>query len=407
MGLVATQAHVLGRDQKFYVITESVMGTFVKATTAASCNVLSTTFVPNTERKDRLDALMASRDVLERITGKNAYTWNAEMYWVPPGTDAEPDFGDMVSAAMGLAVADGTNEWTYALGSAQTVKTLSMTRHVNDMWQESLSGAWVEEMKLSIAGGEEPKVSFSGGAMSYAVTGYGTLNGAMAASATTMIVQADERNMFATNASAAGGAGAGARSVVSITDGVDTDDDVEVTAELATASNFTVTAIGAAEQATAAAVTPYVPTHTNAGSPISGTAGTFTIDDVSDATFNIVFTSFDLTLKNNLKPFDDEALTKNVRDLVPGMREILGSVTFRMRQDHIETILNRYQFDTRAIALTCGGAATTHTRLEIAIPTAEILFSEASIPQTEEATITLPFKALGASGNDAFTLKST
>jgi hypothetical protein len=228
----------------------------------------------------------------------------------------------------------------------------------------------------------------------------------MAASATAMIMQADEKNIFATNASAAGGAGAGARSVVTITDGVDTDDDVEVVAHPSVA-NYTVTAIGAAEQADNADVTPYVPTHTNAGSPISGTAGTFTIDDVSDATFGVVFTAFELTLKNNYKPFDDEALTQNVRDLVPGIRDITGSVTFRMRQDHLETILNRNEFATRAIALTCGGAATTHTRLEIAIPTAEILFSEAQIPSDMEATITLPFKALGSSGDDAFTLKST
>jgi hypothetical protein len=406
MGLVATQAHVKGQDQKFFVIKETTMGTFVKATTAASCNVLTTSFVANTKRKDRLDALMASRDILERITDKNEYSWSADMYWVPSGAKATaPDFGDMVLAAMGTETV-GANDVTYSLNSNQTMTTLSMTRHMKDIFQEALCGAWVEEMKLSIAGGDEPKVSFSGGAMTYAATGAGTLNGAMAASATTMIVQTDEKNMYATNASAAGGAGAGARSVVSITDGVDTDDDVEVTVD-SSAPSFTVTAIGGAEQADAADVTPYVPTHTDAGSPISGTAGTFTIDDVSDATTDIIFTAFELTLKNNFKPFDDEALTANVRDGVPGMREITGSCTFRVRQDLIETILNRYELATRAIALTCGGAAQTGTRLEISIPTAEILWSEVQVPQTDEATITLPFKALGSSGNDAFTLKHT
>ena len=405
MGLVATQAHVLGRDQKFYVSAESTMGTFVKPTTAHSCNVLTSSFVPNTNRKDRLDALMASRDVTERITGKNEYSWNVEMSWVPPGSDVEPDFGDMVKAAMGT-VTDGVDEFTYSLNSNQTLTTLSLTRHHAEIFQEALCGAWVEEMKLTFAGGEEPKVSFSGGAMTYAATGAGTLNGAMAGSATTMIVQTDEKNMYATNASAAGVAGAGARSVVQIDDGSDPSTDIEVTVDSA-APSFTVTAIDANGADDAAAVTPYVPTHTDAGSPISGISGTYTIDDVSDATFDLVVTGFELTLKNNLKPFDDEAFTANVRDLVPNMRDISGSISFRVRQDHIEHILNRYELDTRAIALAVGGAATSHTRLEVSIPTAEILWAEVAIPQTEEATISLPFKALGSSGDDAFTLKST
>jgi hypothetical protein len=400
MGLQSNQSHVLGRDQKFFVIKETTPGTFVKATTAASANCLTTSFVPGVGRKDRLDANLATRSITERITDKEEHSWSYEGFWVPSGTkNTAPDIGDMVLAAMGTETVNA-NDVTYSLASSQQLTTLSMTRHLNSIFQESLSGAWVEEMKLTAAGGEEPKISFSGGAMSYAATGYSTLNGAMAASATTMIVQTADKNAFMTNPSAVGGAGAGARSVVVIDDGNDTDNDVEVTADAA--PSFTVTAIGAAEQASGATVNPYVPTHTDAGSPINGVSGSLTYDS-----FSARITGFELTLKNNIKANSDAAIEARVTDVIPGMREVGGSLTFRCRQDHLVHILNRRELTTRALTLNLGGAAQSGTRLVVSIPTLELEWSEVSIPQSEEATISLPFRALGSSGNDEFTLQHT
>ena len=397
MGQQANQSHVRGRDQKFYAIKETTSGVFVKATTAASMNVLTTSMAPDTARKPRIDALMASRDVVELITGKNTYQWSANLNWVPSGTkNTPPDFGDMVLAALGTETVNA-NDVTYSLASAEAVTTLSLTRHCNSIWQESLAGAWVEEMKLARAGGDEPKVSFSGGAMSYAASVPTTLDGAMVA--TTAMV-GDDVNAYETSDSSIGGSGLGAHSVIQ----VDADDNSSAGHDvIADDGAGTFTLLAAATGSDGNAVVPYVPTHTDAGSPISGTSGTFTIDD----SFNLVVTGFEITIKNNIKPFDDEAFTANVRDLNPGMREITGSITFRARQDHLIKILDRTALGTIDIDLAVGGAAQSGTRLEIAMPYCAPQWGEVSIPETEEATHTMPFRAIGSSGNDAITFVHT
>jgi hypothetical protein len=52
-----------------------------------------------------------------------------------------------------------------------------------------------------------------------------------------------------------------------------------------------------------------------------------------------------------------------------------------------------------------GGAAQSGTSLDITFPACELLWSEAQVPQTEEATINVPFKALGTgTGNNEYTI---
>lgn len=410
MGLQTNQGHVLGRDQKLFWVDETVPGTFVKPVTSTDAhapthrnpNVLTTSFVPNFKRKDRTDAFMASRDILERIDDKSEHTWSAEGFYVPSGTiDVAPDWGPIILAAMGVQTVNGATSVVYTLNSVQTLKTLSMTRHfappAGAIFQEALAGCWVEELGMSFAGGEEPKISASGGAMTYAATGTSTLNGAMVAS-TTMIVQTADKNSFMTSPSAVGGAGAGARSVVQIDDGSSPQTDAEVTVDSA-APSFTIDTPGSHDDA--AVVTPFVPTHTDSGSPIAGINGTFTWDS-----FGLVLTAFEWTLKNNLKMFDDEAFTRDVTDVIPNLREITGSMTFRVRKDHVVHILNRKEFATRALSLAVSGGSAG-TNLAISMPTCEMEFNEVASPQTEEATINATFRALGSSGDDALTITHT
>jgi len=249
---------------------------------------------------------------------------------------------------------------------------------------------------MAFANGEEPKVSASGGAMNYAATGVSTLNGAMGG-VTTMVV--DDANFAQTNASAAGGAGAGAASVVKI----DADDNSGagflVTVDSA-APSFTIEAVATGSDG--AAVIPFVPTYSLTGSPISGIAGTFTWDS-----FAAVLTALEFTLKNNFAPFNDEALTQHVRDAGVGDRIIKGSMTFRVRKDHLIHILNRKAFAAKALSLTVGGAAQSGTRLVVTMGQCEMDITEVQAPESGEATINASFSALGSSGNDALTLMHT
>lgn len=403
MGLA--QDHILGRDQQFFVATESTPGTFVKPAGASASdssnrhpNVITSSFNPNTKRKDRTDAYMATRDVLERITDKEEISWSVDMFYIPSGTkNVAPDCGGLLQAA-GFTETVNANDVSYAMHSNQALTACSMTRHWSGIYQEALAGCVVDSMKMMFAGGEEPKISFSGRAMSFAHTGTSTLNGAMSAS-TTMVVQTADKNAFMTNANAAGTASEGARSVIKIDDGSSPQTDAEVDVDTS-APSFTISAAGTHDNA--AVVTPYVPTHADKGSPIAGTSGTFTWDS-----FAAKVTALEFEIKNNVTYNDDEAFAGGMTDAIPNLREITGSMTFRIRKDHVIHIQNRKELVVRALSLTVGGAAQSGTRLVVSMPYCELEFNEVSVPETEEATINATFRALGSSGNDALTLTHT
>lgn len=401
MGVQANEAHVKGTKGKFFIAVESTPGTFVKATTGASFNAESFSMTPKVNRKSRIDAYMASRDVLERITGKSEYVWAANGWWIPSGVkNTAPDCAPFLIGA-GFTETVNANDVSYALNSNQAMTLLSGTRHYQSILQESMAGMWTDEYKFMFSGGDEPKWSASGGGMTYALTVPTTLNGAMAGDTS---LDVDDIYSMETSASATGSAGTGAHSVVQIDSDNNSNAGHDVVADdgaggYTTADNAT--------GADAAAVIPYVPTHTDAGSPISGVSGTLAYDDSVEASVNMVFTQLEITVKNTVKPFNDEAFTQNVRDAIPLMREITGQVTFRVRQDFLRYISNRRSYGVTSITATVGGAAQTGTRLVVTLPYCEIDWSAIDVPAQEEATIALPFTALGSSGNDAMTVMHT
>jgi hypothetical protein len=386
MGLQSSQAHIIGREGRFYIEPEVTPGTFVKATTGGSFNAFKFDMTPNINRKDRVDAYMATRDVLERITGKSEYSWSMEGPWIPSGTkNTAPDVGQFVKAALG-SEAVNANDVTYATNSAQTLLTLSGTRHYQSLFMESMWGMWVEEAKWAFAGGNEPMFSCSGGAMGYVQTSYGTLDGAVVGSNNIIVQDTDEWMM-------------GVNSVLTIDD----QDDRQVTAVVDRA-NQTFTVDGAAlNEDDDDPVVPYAPTHTDVGSPCSGISGSLVLGALSPA----VVTGAEVVLKNNIKALDDIAFAQDVADAIPNLRDVSGNVSFRMRQDHLIYVLNRQEFATVSLTITAGGAAQSGTRLQILVPQAELEFSAVEVPETEEATITVPFRGLGSSGNDAIAVIHT
>lgn len=401
MGL--SNPHALGRDRVFYVENETTAGTFVKPTGGDQniAKLLSSSIDLQQERKERNDA-RSTRSLLERITGKGTISWSIEAYVIPSGTaGTPPDLHELFYAAMGgYANVGGTSD-TYSLSDSQTLRTLSITHHYNDMVQEAIAGAWVNTMTISASGGEEPKVTFEGGAMSYAFTGSSTLNGAVDNSTSFTV---DDSGQFHTNSS-----GTGASSVVWFTDddaGTNSDDnsgagfkvtddssDPTLTAEANIDSGSDVNIAADGDE-----VRPFVPAAASdspQGSPISGIAGSLKLDGGSA----LPITAFEVTLANNIKPLDDEAFKQFPDDVIPGFRNVTGSITFRARKDLVRELGKREAFTQRDIAVVLGsGGGTTCT---INVDQAEFDFSALEVPEAEEGTVTLPFTALSSSASAA------
>jgi hypothetical protein len=466
MGLGTAKAHILGREQQFFVSPEDTPGQFAEAATADSMNIKTTSMTPNVPRKDRSDAYMPTRDITERITGKSEHSWSLEAYYVPSGTkNVAPDCGELLRGVMGTEGVNA-NDVTYSLASTQSFPTFTLHRFFQDLFMEALVGCWVEELTATFAGGAEPVIKASGGAMDYAATGYSlTTDSPLAAAATTVNVTAGEGSSFHDPQSTSiyawsvidVGSDSPTEAITAFADAGDSTHVVVTSAAHGLQNGMVVTIAGTTnyngtfrissvatntfeivdtwvaddatgtwttaghivtdrttdaltvappietQQTVGANVIPEVPTHTDAGSPIAGITGSLVWDSVTMA-----LTAFEITIKNNVKALTDHAFVPHTDDIIPGFREITGKFTAKLRQDFIKKLLERQDRSTTgALAVVAGGAAQSGTRVEIDCGYCEMEYSEVAVPEAEEATVDFTFKALGSSGNDAMTWKHT
>lgn len=374
--------HLLGRNRRFYAKAESSFATFAKPAGTDAIKVLKSSFDFKQERKDRMDSRQ-TRSVLERITARKEVSWTLEAYLVPSGAaGTAPDIGPLLKALLGTETVNASTSVVYTPSSAQSMGSLSMVHEFNTSFMEAVRGAWVEQGTLKIDGGNEPRLEFQGGASDHGGAGVTTLDGALSGGETAVTIT----DAFSIDVG----------TVISI--GSSTNH--EVTAVNAAGTGLTVTPAVSGAQSNGASVTPYVPTETTAGSPIAGVVGSFTVDGTT-----VLITAAEVTIKNNYKALTDEAFASAVSDVIAGFREVSGTLTIRARRDVMIQFQKRKTFTTRDLVLVCGNAAGKI--LTVDMNQVEFEFSALEIPEAEEGTFQVPFKALGSSGEDEISLTFT
>jgi hypothetical protein len=374
--------HALGRERKFFAKTETTAATFAKPAATNAVKALTLKIAKEKDFKVRADSRQ-TRSALERIQGKARVTWEAEGYLMGSGTaGTPPDVHELLSAILATYANVPATSDTYSPASSQTLPTLSLVDHRSNVLMESAKGCWVEELAISVSGGEEPKIKFSGAGMGYAWTGYSTLNGGVATGASTFTPQSADSYNFNVD------------SVVKIGDDDNSGAGYQITQvnRSTHAMTFTPVLAGAGES-NAEAVTPFAPSETTAGSPIAGITGSITIGGTA-----CPITSFELSVKNNVKPMDDEAFAEFPTDAIPKYRTVTGTIGIRIRRDIAKLIANREALTTRAIVVTFGG--TAGARCVVTMSQAELDFSAVETPDEDEATISLPFVAMATGTNE-------
>lgn len=378
MGLVSTQKHALSRQMRFFSKTELGGVGWEEPADTDAAKVISATFSPERPRNVRMDS-RSTRSAMQRVQAKGSIGWTVEAEVIPSGTaGAPPGLHPLYRACLGTYTNTPATSDAYTPANAQTLATVTMVRHFDGVLQESIWGAWVDEMSLSIQGGETPKVSFSGGAMGYVHTGTSTLNGAMVAT-NTMVVDTDDQHAFSIN------------SWIS----VGSNDGVVVTADTSRPS-FTIdgSPISADDSDAVVPYAPAEPTTLYTKAPASGLAGSIIYD--SDT---VAITGMELNIKNNIRPLDDEAFEEFPSDIVPGFREVTGQITMRARQDFIQHLVNRRAYATKAATLTIGGVAGS--QLVVSVPYLEVDYAAVDVPAGDgEVIVTLPFVALGSTAGE-------
>jgi hypothetical protein len=376
--------HALGRDLKFFAKTESTYGTFVKPAATDAAKVLKTSFEHKYNRSDRMDSRQ-TRSLLERITGRQEVTWSVESYLIPSGTaGTPPDIHPLIKNCFGGYTNSPATSDTYAPSNTDSdFGGISMCRHMNNIYMETIFGAWVEQMTLTASGSEEAKLSFEGGAKGFRPTGYSTTDGSY--STGTATVQTADAQSF------------GQYSVIAI----GSNDNTSTGYEVASRSSAVLTlASGTPSGLTAEAVYPFTPTETTAGSPLWGVNGSFTVSGVT-----VPITAFEFTIKNGIKPINDEHGTSSTSDFILGYREVTGSFGIRLRRDLLIQITNRGDFTTRDLAFVIG--STAGSICTVNVDYAELEFAGVEVPEADEAIITIPWRAKGSSGEDEINMVFT
>jgi len=389
MGIAVPDA--LGRERRMAATAEVTYGTFVKPATTSMMKALMSKFSYKQGRKTREDARQ-TRSPQQRITGKKECTWSSEHYIAPRAAGTAPDVGPMLKHALGVETVNASTSVVYTLTRTQGLQgSLSLAHEFSEVVMEALKGAWVQTVKISISGGNEPRISFEGGAADHVQTGYSTA--ASISNSNTVVVTAADQDLFEVDSIVAVGA----------------QTDRKVTAK--TANSLTVD--GAAITATTPVVKPWIPADTYAlddsgntgGDALAEIDGTLTLTDsgsiIAETTPKI--TAFELNITNNFKPINNEAFQDKVTDIIEGYRSITGSITIRARRDWIKLWASRKRFVTTDLFVRVGPASGR--RMEIDLNQIEIEFGDLDIPQEEEGLFTLPFLALGTlAGEDECTI---
>jgi hypothetical protein len=386
MGL--NEKHALGRNQRFVIQPQLSTQTYpafsipdsAAARAPKQLTVLTSSMSYEQERKNRADTSQ-TRDYFERITGNKTVTWGCECHLLIPDQTSgaiNPDWTYLMSSAMGSVASSGAGPYslTYSLTQGQTNEyPMTLMREMNDVMSESVWGAVVEEMTISVAQGDDPKLSFSGTASDYAATATTTVNDA----------SPNNNPITITNA-----ATLTVNSVIKI----GSDDGSSATGfQILSISGNDITLNEAPTSVSDGdAVIPYFDPGitTTSSSLINGISGQLDWGGTSDFEIN----SFSLTVKNNFKPIQ-EAFKAAVQDYVPGRRDITGEIVITGAKDKIMTLIYRYNFDSsNNVVARFGATSSGAEKMTITIAKPEFDFSEVTVPEAEEVTITLPFTAL-------------
>lgn len=453
MGLATGQAHVLGRNQKFFMASETTAGTFKRP---AGTDAVKTqqSLMKHEQTDEPIDDNHDYRYAVETIQNRETNTWSWDGYLIPSGVAATaPDISALLTAALGANNSGASSKWIYSVSNAQAWPTLSLTRQFNQLLQQAMWGCFVDKLSVKLAGGQQPMVHAEGRAMGYAFTGRSSLQVAMSASDqvipaaadyygfdanSVLMIDADDGTNdlgyrvstdHATGAITAFADGGGGQvTVTSAAHGLTAGQDVVITGTTSYNGTFTVANVttdtfeitdtwvaddatgtwhsaltivnadddsaASVSEAQADVIYPYVPTPVFAGSPISGVSGAATVDGSSI----LPIQSVEITLENNHDAFEDEFAAQTISDFVPGMAKVTVAIGFRVRQDQLYLLNNAKQFANRDLAFRAG-PATAGRRFELDIDYGRPMFPDISVPKDVVGTATLTYSGLGSGAN--------
>lgn len=266
-----------------------------------------------------------------------------------------------------------------------TLGSLTVVQKMSTLMR-AMVGSWVEEVTIKTNSSSQPTISFKLGGKDIIITGVTgiasitdtdtiVVDEATALEANSMVAFEDSNGALDTNS--------GAGYLVSSVSG--------------TTANFS-TVHNASDTDT---VFPYLPDPTYTGDAISDVSGSFTIDAVS---YNI--TNYEVTIKNNIKPHEDNAFQETVSDYTQSWREITGKFTIRCNESEVAQLTKFYSNQLTEHALIATFGDTAGARMKVSTPRIQKDKVSVTTPADGDVMIDVEFIALASdyTASDAITI---
>lgn len=238
----------------------------------------------------------------------------------------------------------------------------------------AMVGSWVEEVTVKTNSSAQPTISFKLGGKNIITTGVTGI--ASITDSDTLVV--DKSTALEVN------------SLVQFEDSegeLDTNSGAGylVSSESTTTKNFS-TNHNAADTDT---IFPFLPTPVYLGEAISDVSGSFQIDGDD---FDI--TNFEVTVKNNIKPHEDNAFQETVSDYTQSWREVEGKFSIRCNEDEVEELTKYYSSALLEFEVIAEFGDTAGSRMRIEMPRCQKVKTSVQTPGDGDVMIDVEFLAL-------------
>ena len=382
----------VGVQAKYFAKIETTYNTnsgFAGTTAVPLINLEITPSYEFHASKERVGTASLQREV----AGIKGGTWSASMYAKPNGTTVTvaPDVGEILKAAFGdentsgdvtYRMHDGTNEVTTPL-------SLQIARHAGNAFYEVINGAWVEQVDLEIVGNAETVINVSGGFASYGWCYGGQINGTHSTSDATIQMYSNTSERI------------GVDSRIQFSDGEDNSGaGYHVTAVDNTTDIITISPGLAGAVAGDTFIQPLTPAQTlTTNNPIGGVSCGLSIGGTA-----VGLISFKCSMKTGIHGLSAEASATAPNRLSLGAREVTGEIqsyflTSETAAEDISRIVGGAWNGATLALVARAGADTTKERMKINVPSARLEVSPVTLPEAEEATVTINFVARQSAAN--------
>ncbi|MAH45401.1 hypothetical protein CMI37_06205 [Candidatus Pacearchaeota archaeon] len=382
-----------GVQTKFFAKVEGDFNTVTGFATSDAVPLNSLEITPNYEFHPSKEKV-GTASLQNEIAGLKGGTWTASFYAKPDGATVtvEPDCSPFLIAAFGEADTSGDVSYRMHDGSSEITSTssLQISRQAGANLYESIGGAWIEQLDIEIVGNAETVINVSGGFASYRWCYGAQVSGSHSTSDTTIQLNSGEGERI----------GVGAR--IQFSDGEDNGGHgydvtaVDNTTDIVTVSPGLIN--GVADDVFVEALDK-AQVFTSTANPIGGVGCGLSIGGVA-----VGLISFKASLKTGIHGLSAEASATGPTRLSRGAREISGEIasyflTSETATSDISRIAGGAWNGTTTAIIARAGPDTTKQRMKVNVPAARINVSGVSLPESEEATITLTFTGRQASAN--------